>query len=318
MGRSEEPVRPYGTLVRGLRTAAAVLLTGLAATACGAPAGHPEDDPPVDARNPEARAAIARYRGAPAQALAYAAWRESRAYGKRLATARRWGLADAPLMRPPAPAVKPRLTTEPGFEANDGAPDLPPVITKVPTTDRVIFLTIDDGNRKDPELIRMMSELDIPYSAFLSDFLAREDYGYFHRMRDAGVTLNNHTINHPNLRLMSYEAQRAEICGQQSRLEKEFGTAPRLFRPPFGNYNGDSLRAAKSCGVEVVPLWQEEAFADHWDYRRGSRHFEPGDIVLIHFRGRDEWPGEMPDVVRLVLKKANEEGFALARLEDYI
>ncbi|MEV6106232.1 polysaccharide deacetylase family protein [Streptomyces sp. NPDC051940] len=311
-----------GGAVRGLRVGAALLFGALAAAACGQPSGVRDDSRTggglIDARNPGARAAVAKYGSVEAQALAYDSWRQARAYARRTATAHRWGLAQAPLVPPAPPAVKPRLVTEPGFEARDGSPDLPPVITRVPTTDRVIFLTIDDGNYKDPQLIRMMRELNVPYSAFLSDFVAREDYGYFHRMQAAGVTLNNHTLNHPNLRLMSYDAQRREICGQQERLRLEFGAAPRLFRPPFGNYNGDSLRAAKSCGVEVVPLWQQEAFPDRWDYRRGSRSFEPGDIVLTHFRGRSEWAGEMPDVVRQVLRKAAAEGFAVGRLEDYV
>ncbi|MFC7218899.1 polysaccharide deacetylase family protein [Streptomyces polyrhachis] len=331
MGTSRTPRTPRTLRTRRTGTALAVLLlTALAATSCGRSGESPEHDL-ADARNPRtpadvlldsrtaaAPASVRAYRSTEARALAYDAWRQSRAHARRTAAARTWGLARAPLLAPLPPAAKPRLTTPRGFETTGGGAGLPPVITRVPTDEKVIFLTIDDGKDKDPELIRMMRELGVPYSAFLSDFLASEDYPYFHEMQDAGVALNNHTLTHPNLRLMPYEAQRREICGQQERLRREFGTAPRLFRPPFGNYNGDSLRAAASCGVEVVPLWEQEVFPDRWAYRRASRSFQPGDIVLTHFRGRADWKGTMPDVVRQVLRKADAEGFAVARLEDYV
>jgi peptidoglycan/xylan/chitin deacetylase (PgdA/CDA1 family) len=44
----------------------------------------------------------------------------------------------------------------------------------------------------------------------------------------------------------------------------------------------------------------------------------PGDIILTHFRGRAEWAGTMTDVLRRVLRTVDEQGFALALLDDYL
>ncbi|WDF40621.1 polysaccharide deacetylase family protein [Streptomyces sp. T12] len=237
----------------------------------------------------------------------------------RVAAARRWRLARVPLTPPPPPARKPEITTRDGFEV-DGHEELglPPVFTTVPTKQRVVFLTIDDGAEKDPAFLRMMSELQVPYTAFLSDYLIKEDYGYFKRMQRGGVVLNNHTLHHPYLPALSYYRQRHEICGMQEVIERRYGKRPLLFRPPFGNYNRNSLRAAKSCGIEYVPLWNEEVFVDRWDYREWDRKIRPGDIVLSHFRGRDDWKGTMPDMIRRFLNKVTAEGYAVARLEDYL
>ncbi|MGJ3560657.1 polysaccharide deacetylase family protein [Streptomyces sp. INA 01156] len=166
---------------------------------------------------------------------------------------------------------KPRITTREGFEVDGHRRlGLPPVFTTVPTDEKVVFLTIDDGAEKDPAFLRMMSELKIPYTAFLSDYVIKEDYGYFEEMRDRGVGLNNHTLNHPPLRGLSYARQKREICGMQDVVEERYGHRPVLFRPPFGTYDKNTLRAAKSCGVEYVPLWNEEVFVDRWDYREGD------------------------------------------------
>ncbi len=240
-------------------------------------------------------------------------------YAARAAAAKRWGLAKVPLTPPPPPATKPRITTRKGFEV-DGHEELrlPPVFTTVPTRQKVVFLTLDDGAEKDPAFLRMTRELNIPYSAFLSDYLIRKNYGYFERMQATGVTLNNHTLHHPDLPDLSYARQKREICGMQQVIEKRYGKRPLLFRPPYGDYDRATLRAARSCGIKYAPLWNEEVFVDHWEYREGDRRLHPGDIVLSHFRGRHEWEGTMPDLMRRFLDKVTADGYAVARLEDYL
>ncbi|MBB0245120.1 polysaccharide deacetylase family protein, partial [Streptomyces alkaliphilus] len=234
---------------------------------------------------------------------------------RRIAAARTWRLSKPPLRPPAPPKERPTLVTEPGHISGDG---LPPVITRVPTEDRVVFLTIDDGAEKDPKLLEMMRELDIPYTAFLSDHVARNDYDYFRRMHADGHGIHNHSINHREMPKLSREEQKREICRQQDVLEKEIGERPTMFRPPYGAYDRTTLEVAAECGVELVPLWAEEAFVDRMEWGRGDRKFHPGDIILTHFRGPNEWKGTMPDMIRLVLDTATEQGFALARLEDYI
>ncbi|MEU2281284.1 polysaccharide deacetylase family protein [Streptomyces sp. NPDC013178] len=255
----------------------------------------------------------------PADALHSYAERLRAHHSARVAAAKRWGLRKVPLTPPAPPRPKPAITTREGFEVTGHEElDLPPVFTTIPTRHKVVFLTIDDGAEKDPEFLRMMGELKIPYTAFLSDYLVKDDYGYFEKMQDTGVALNNHTLHHPYLPGLSYMRQKREICGMQDVIEERFGQRPTLFRPPFGNYNRDTLRAAKACGVRYAPLWNEEVFADHWEYREGDRDLHPGDIVLSHFRGRAEGAGTMPDMVRRFLNKVTEKGYAVARLEDYL
>ncbi|MFF5333339.1 polysaccharide deacetylase family protein [Streptomyces sp. NPDC013181] len=246
------------------------------------------------------------------------AHRAELARAARAVAAKKWGLAVAPLAAPVPPAAKPRLTTREGFEVEGQDESLPPVFTRVPTEDKVVFLTMDDGDDKDPELLKMMSELNIPYSAFLSDYVVRDDYAYFADAQARGVVLNNHTLNHRYLPGLSYEEQKHEICGQQDVIEKRFGKRPRIFRPPYGNYNTDTLKAAKSCGITAVPLWEAEAFPDRMEWREGEAKLHPGDIILTHFRGTKEWQGSMPDLIRSVMKVVTDQGYAVARLEDYV
>ncbi|MER6098699.1 polysaccharide deacetylase family protein [Streptomyces sp. NPDC001728] len=283
-----------------------------AATACSA-GTEPAGGPPAPAAGQHAQG-----QGAAGALNAYVEKvRAQRA--ARVLAAKKWGLARPPLEAPAPPAVKPKITTRKGFET-DGE-GLPPVFTTVPTKQKVVFLTIDDGAEKDPALLRMMNDLRIPYSAFLSDYVVKDDYAYFARMQKSqpgGIALNNHTLNHRYLPGLSYSEQKREICGMQDVIEKRFGKRPPLFRPPYGNYNEDTLRAAKSCGVKAVPLWASEAFPDHMEWREWDRDLHPGDIVLTHFRGKEDWKGTMPDMIRRVMDVITAKGYAVAKLEDYV
>jgi peptidoglycan/xylan/chitin deacetylase (PgdA/CDA1 family) len=287
---------------------ASVVLGGLlAAGSCAAPAWHKSSP-----RDGSASSSVA----APGTGDAQARPVRQRAAdtAKIAAAARRWGLHTPPIAAPPPPAVKPALTHGPWIKAADG---LPPVVFRVPTHDRVVFLTIDDGDEKDPKFSRMMRELHVPFSAFLTGDVSRTDYGYFRDLKGHGNGMHNHTSNHRDLRRLDHAQQRAEICNHQDELAEELGTRPRLFRPPYGEYNEDSLRAAASCGITTFALWNEEVFPDRMEYSNEDR-LRPGDIILTHFRGTSHWNGSMTDMVRRLLDTATAQGFAVARLEDYL
>ncbi len=313
-------VRQKGNMrTQRVKVLAAALLVALLGSACAA--GNDGGTGRADSESVNGSKAQhgqqAKQQNGPSAALTAYVERVRRAQAARAVAAKKWGLARTPLAAPLPPAVKPKITTRKGFEVR-GQESLPPVFTTVPVKDKIVFLTIDDGSEKDPELLRMMTELQIPYSAFLSDYVINDNYGYFKQMQDRGVSLHNHTLNHRYLPGLSYAAQKREICGQQEKIEKRYGKRPPLFRPPYGNYNQATLRAARSCGVKAVPLWAAEAFPDHMEWREWDRDLHPGDIILTHFRGREDWKGTMPEMIRKVMKTVTDKGYAVARLEDYV
>lgn len=270
-------------------TAAALLVTG-----CGGPAGAETAD-----AAPSAPATASARTGAPAP---------DRAAGTSAAY-RKWGLK--PFAAPPAPPrVKP-------VRRSPGGPV--PVISEIPTKDKIVFITIDDGAEKDPEFVKMMEELEVPVTMFLTDSAIRADYAYFARLGDLGNGVANHTLTHPNLRTLGRAAQGREICGQQTKLAKEYGAKPRLFRPPYGNWNEDTRAAAGSCGVDAIVLWREAMQIKNMQYQRADGKLHPGDIILAHFRGPAELKGtSMTRMTANMLRHIQEQGFTVARLEDYV
>jgi len=223
---------------------------------------------------------------------------------------RKWGIK--PLAAPPAPpATKPA-----GRPAAGGRV---PVISEIPTKQKIVFLTFDDGAEKDPKFVTMMRELKIPFTMFLTDSAIRSDYGYFKKLQRLGDGIQNHTLTHPNLRTLGAAAQKQEICGQQKKLKDQYGTTPRLFRPPYGNWNENTRAAAASCGIETIVLWRESMQISNMQYQRPGRKLHPGDIILAHFRGPSELKGTtMTEMTANLLRHIQEQGFTVARLEDYL
>ena len=87
----------------------------------------------------------------------------------------------------------------PGAGPAPEAGALPPVVDHVPTRDRVVFLTYDDGAERDPRFIDLVREHRLPVSLFLTDTVAGPGYAHFARLRSVGASLQNHTLDHANL-----------------------------------------------------------------------------------------------------------------------
>jgi peptidoglycan/xylan/chitin deacetylase (PgdA/CDA1 family) len=210
----------------------------------------------------------------------------------------------------PQDAPKPQSAPADLLKSADG---LPPVISSIPTGGRTVFLTIDDGQEKDPEFVDEIRRWRIPITAFLTRDAVEEKWDYFRGLRDAGAHIADHTLTHPNLRLYGPEAQKQEICGMRDRIKEEFGARPLLFRPPFGNYNTATREVAGECGIKAILLWKESVQPHgRIAYQEPDQKLRDGDIILMHFR-----PHLGPDF-RKVLRHIADQDFQLGDLADYL
>ncbi|WP_267883981.1 polysaccharide deacetylase family protein [Streptomyces sp. NRRL WC-3742] len=195
-----------------------------------------------------------------------------------------------------------------------------PVFSDVKTTDKVVFITIDDGAEKDPKFVEMLTELKVPISMFLTRDIVKNDYGYFKPLQALGNHIQNHTVDHPVMSKISPEKQKSEVCDAQSALTQQYGTAPLLFRPPFGDgANTPTLNnSVQQCGPRAIVLWRESMQIHDMQYQSGDK-LKAGDIILAHFRGPKELKGStMTQMFGELLARIQEQGFSVARLEDYI
>ncbi|MEU6377619.1 polysaccharide deacetylase family protein [Streptomyces sp. NPDC046909] len=197
-----------------------------------------------------------------------------------------------------------------------GAGSAVPVVKRISTSDKVVFLTYDDGAEKDPRFVELVRQQRLPVSMFLTDSVVGPGYGHFARLQSVGASIQNHTLDHAALRGLPYAGQRAEICGQQDKLKSRFGIRPRLFRPPYGTYDTTTLRAAADCGVEAVVLWRASMGDEGLTYGTGERRLLPGDIVSVASMGTSGMT--LVERTERVLEEVRGAGLRVGRLEDYV
>lgn len=222
---------------------------------------------------------------------------------------RAWGLSPLP-PAPAPPADKPVKLSATGAV---------PVVTRVPVTQRVVFITVDDGQEKDPRFVRILRDLGVPITMFLTDDAIRSDYGYFRQLQALGNHVQNHTLHHPVLTGLPPARQREEVCGAQKILTERYGSAPLLFRPPYGAYDDATRAAVAACGPRAIVGWRASMQIHGLRYEDAGRRLRPGDIILAHFRGPAELKGTtMTQMFANLLRHVRQQGFAVARLENYV
>ncbi len=278
---------------------AGALAVLLAASGCGsdpAPAGASAAPAKPAAASSAAAAAPS---PSPAQdAVPEAAWAK-------------WGLKPMP-KAPAPPADRPIKLTKSGQV---------PVFSEVPTSDKVVFITLDDGAEKDPKFVEMLTELKVPITMFLTKDIVKSDYGYFKPLQALGNSIQNHTVSHPVMSKLTAAQQKSQVCDDQAALTEQYGTAPYLFRPPYGDgaHTPTLNTAVQECGPRAVVLWRESMQIHDMQYQAADKKLKSGDIILAHFRGPSELKGEtMTQMFGELLSRIQEQGFAVARLDDYI
>ena len=185
-------------------------------------------------------------------------------------------LADAVAMFPP-------LDPPPDYTIPPIKDGLAPLLTTIPTKQPVVFLGIDDGIVKLPNALSLMRQNHIKASLYLSDTYIKDQPKYFSSFIQAGSAIEDHAVNHLQMSYLTYEDQKREICDEADIQERQFGRRPVLFRPPYGDYDQNTLRAAADCGMKAVVTWIAKANNGSMQYQIGD-HLRPGDIVLMHFR----------------------------------
>ena len=219
-------------------------------------------------------------------------------------------------LKPFAPAPTPPAAKPITLSGSD-----PKVFSHVPLTDKVVFVTIDDGIEKDPRFIQMVKDFQIPITISLADVLIRDDYAYFEKLHETGyVSIQNHTVTHP-LHMPSLPASRQldEISGQQEKLRKEYGTTPYIFRPPGGNYDATTIDSVSEAGLKGLMLWKEAMQITDMEYQTSAHTLNPGDIILCHFRGPAQLHGEtMVHMMIHLYKHIQAQGFTVADVTKYV
>jgi peptidoglycan/xylan/chitin deacetylase (PgdA/CDA1 family) len=198
-------------------------------------------------------------------------------------------------------------------EVDKGAEGLPTRLGRLirgPHNAKALLLTFDDGPHASTTLplLKVLAEEHVPATFFVIGKMAEKRPDLVRAIARAGHTLANHTFSHVTLPNFPLEDQRTEYRANNELIERITGQRMAFCRPPGGDYNSDTLRAAEEEGLTTV-LWTDDPgdFANPGDgivLDRTLKKLSNGGIILLHDGSRNTL-----DVLRELIHEARERGF---------
>lgn len=191
------------------------------------------------------------------------------------------------------------------------------------TTTRRVALTFDDGPHPEwtPLVLAALDKADAVATFFCLGRNVR-DHGAIHRDSVGRHELANHTFDHPDLGRFAYDRCRTEILRTSELMDKTYGAAPTLFRPPYGHLGGATVLAAAEAGLSTV-LWSAQAREDRvTEHPEGivediAGQVRSGSIVLMHDTGSADRRITIDRLGR-VISRLRDDGWTLVTVGDLL
>ncbi|WP_436791436.1 polysaccharide deacetylase family protein [Yinghuangia sp. YIM S10712] len=150
-----------------------------------------------------------------------------------------------------------------------------------------VAITFDDGpTAMTPDYVQALHDAGwVRATFFLTGAHAQEYPQYVDLLAQNGHWIANHSYSHPFLDELGEPDLFNELLGTNQILLAQTGTAPTLFRPPYGRTNAQVRQDATTLGMTEV-LWT----ADSFDYNGVSAQeiadnalqVQSGGIILLH------------------------------------
>ena len=184
------------------------------------------------------------------------------------------------------------LVSHAGFWWGTLVPDsalFSPVLRRLPTRERVLWLTIDDGPSADTtRILDLLDRHAARATFFVVGERAKARPDLVREIARRGQGLGNHSATHPQAWFWALPPRRmrAQVEATQAILRDITGTAPRWFRAVVGMANPFVSAPLRDAGLARV-AWNARGFdalnSDPADVvARIERQLQPGAIVLLH------------------------------------
>ena len=179
-----------------------------------------------------------------------------------------------------------RLTARDGEQAavRVTVPALPetPLYSFASPAGRAVYITVDDGWTPSSQVLATMRKTHLPVTTFLIEQAAQRSLAYWRAFAEAGGTIEDHTVSHPNLTKLSLSQATFQWAHARLALGRWVGQAPLMGRPPYGAFDRTVAAAAYRAGLKALVGWSASvgsAGVQTWN----GKPLEPGDIVLLHW-----------------------------------
>jgi peptidoglycan/xylan/chitin deacetylase (PgdA/CDA1 family) len=160
----------------------------------------------------------------------------------------------------------------------------PGFVWRIPTQEKKIFLTFDDG--PIPDITEFVLETLAHYKARATFFCignnVQKHRDIFQKLLDNNHSVGNHTFNHLN----GWETEDHSYLQNIAQCDAELNLETNLFRPPYGRIKKSQSRVVKT--ERKIVMWDVLSGDFSKEIRKETclaksiRYARPGSIVLFH------------------------------------
>ncbi|GLB61297.1 polysaccharide deacetylase family protein [Cytobacillus sp. NCCP-133] len=178
---------------------------------------------------------------------------------------------------------------------------------------KTVTLTFDDGpGRVLPEILDILKDEKVPAIFFWQSRLLYPSRPWM-RVVDEGHIIGTHSTKHVNLAKVVQYKQLQDLQYSKQKIESITGQEVKYFRPPFGQFNKDTISAAQKLNLKTV-MWRISSM--DWELKERPEqiiknvidNLEAGAIILLH---------ELPQTAAVLLDLISEirnKGYELSLL----
>jgi len=212
---------------------------------------------------------------------------------------------------------------------------VPGVVARLPTSDRVIALTLDacggrSGSGYDAELIQTLRRERVPATLFVNARWIEANPRKFRQLAaDPLFEIANHGTEHRPLSVTARSVYGIngtgsvgqvvdEVAVNQRLITELTGAAPAFFRSGTAHYDDVAVRVVNELGLQVVNfdvLGDAGATYSADQVADAVLRSKPGSIMLAHMNRPD---GGTAEGIDAALPKLSGRGFRFVRLSEYL
>ena len=199
------------------------------------------------------------------------------------------------------------------------------IVSKGPKEEKILALSFDDGPhpKYTVEILDILKEYNIKATFFVLGIHAELYPDIINRQISEGHEVGNHSYSHVNMKKASKNVIKEEFKKTQDIIYSISNVKPKVFRPPYGNYNDEVIKIVSSDNTSIV-LWTFYQDSKDWSnpgvdsiVNTTLSKAQNGDIILFHDYVYKE---ESHSVValKIILPKLSDEGYKFDTMSELI
>lgn len=184
---------------------------------------------------------------------------------------------------------------------------------------KIVALTFDDGpdDKVTPKILKTLKKHDVKATFFMLTKSAEKFPDIAKRVAKEGHEIANHSETHINLNTVKKSRIDKEVVQSKKQLKKITGVDPKLFRPPYGEYNSTVIELAKKSEQEII-MWSVDTL--DWQHKNKkrtvdivTRETKPLSIVLMH-----DIHTTTADALPSLIEKLQKEGYEFVTTSEML